>query len=102
MQWFAKSAAEVYALDYFGIIIVMSLLECVVPRRNVGATLRLRWISNFGLTIISTIAIRALFPFVGVAWAVLCHERGWGLFNHMPAPASLVFVATLLVLDLTA
>ena len=102
MQWLVKSASDVYALDYFGIIIVMSLLEYAVPRREAGTTLRLRWVSNFGIAIISTIVIRALFPLVGVGWASLCRERGWGLFNHLAVPAWLPFVVTLFALDLGA
>src|SRR5678816_9735 len=102
MQWFVKSASEVYAVDYFGIIIMVSLLEYVVPRREVGPTLRLRWVSNFGVSIIGTFAIRAIFPLVGVGWATLCRERGWGLFNHLAAPVWLTFATTFLLLDLGA
>src|SRR5262249_30941132 len=102
MHWLVKSAADVYALDYFGIIIVVSLLEYAVPRREPGATLRLRWVSNFAISILSTIAIRVVFPLASVGWATLCRERGWGLFNLFTAPAGLSFVLTLFVLDLAA
>jgi sterol desaturase/sphingolipid hydroxylase (fatty acid hydroxylase superfamily) len=102
MHWSVNSASDVYALDYFGIIIVMSLLEYVVPRREASSTLRLRWVSNFGISIISTIAIRFLFPLVGAGWATLCRERGWGLFNQFATPAWLPFVLTFFVLDLGA
>jgi sterol desaturase/sphingolipid hydroxylase (fatty acid hydroxylase superfamily) len=102
MHWLVKSASDVYALDYFGIIIVMSLLEYAIPRREAGITLRLRWVSNFGISIISTIALRLLFPLVGVGWATLCRERGWGLFNQFASPAGLPFVLTFFVLDLGA
>jgi sterol desaturase/sphingolipid hydroxylase (fatty acid hydroxylase superfamily) len=94
--------SELYAVDYFGIIILVSLLEYVIPRREVGPTLRLRWVSNFGISIICTIATRAVFPLIGVGWATLCRERGWGIFNHLAAPAWLTFTTTLLVLDLGA
>jgi sterol desaturase/sphingolipid hydroxylase (fatty acid hydroxylase superfamily) len=94
--------SELYAIDYFGVIIMVSLLEYVVPRREAGLTLRLRWVSNFGVSVISTIAIRAIFPLVGVGWATLCIERGWGLFNHLAAPVWLTFATTFLLLDLGA
>jgi sterol desaturase/sphingolipid hydroxylase (fatty acid hydroxylase superfamily) len=94
--------SELYAVDYFGIIIMVSLLEYVVPRREIGPTLRLRWVSNFGVSIIGTIAIRAIFPLVGVGWATLCSERGWGLFNSLAAPVWLTFATTFLLLDLGA
>jgi sterol desaturase/sphingolipid hydroxylase (fatty acid hydroxylase superfamily) len=102
MHGLVKSAADVYALVYFGIIIVVSLLEYAVPRREPGITLRLRWVSNFGISILSTIALRVLFPLATVGWASLCRERGWGLFNVLAAPARLSFVVTLVVLDFGA
>jgi sterol desaturase/sphingolipid hydroxylase (fatty acid hydroxylase superfamily) len=94
--------SELYAVDYFAIIILVSLLEYVVPRREVGPTLRLRWVSNFGISIISTYATRAVFPLIGVGCATLCRERGWGLFNHLAVPAWLTFTTTSFVLDLGA
>jgi sterol desaturase/sphingolipid hydroxylase (fatty acid hydroxylase superfamily) len=60
---------------------------------------RLRWLSNFGISILSAAIVRALFPFVGVAWAVYCAERGWGLFNHVIWPASLTVVLGIAWLD---
>ena len=102
MQWLVKSASDVYAVDYFGIIIVVSLLEYVVPRREPATTMRLRWVSNFGVSIIGTFAIKALFPLATVGWAAFCRDRGWGLFNQLAVPAWLTFIVTLVVLDLGA
>jgi sterol desaturase/sphingolipid hydroxylase (fatty acid hydroxylase superfamily) len=102
MEAFLKHASEVYAVDYFGIIIVVSLLECVVPRRAVGDTLRLRWLNNFGISILGSVLIRALFPVLGLAGAIVSSQRGWGLFNQVGLPAWLTFVLTLVVLDLVA
>jgi sterol desaturase/sphingolipid hydroxylase (fatty acid hydroxylase superfamily) len=102
MDALLKRASEVYALDYFGIIIVVSLLECVVPRRHAGGTLRRRWLSNFGIAVIGAVVIRSLFPVVGVGWAMLCGERGWGLFNRIASPAWLTAVVAVAALDLVA
>jgi sterol desaturase/sphingolipid hydroxylase (fatty acid hydroxylase superfamily) len=100
MHGLLKSASDVYALDYFGIIIVMSMLEYALPLREPGSTLRLRWVSNFAISILSTIATRLVLPLVEVGWASLCRERGWGLLNQFATPPWLSFVLTLLVLDL--
>jgi sterol desaturase/sphingolipid hydroxylase (fatty acid hydroxylase superfamily) len=102
MEAFLEHASDVYAVDYFGIIIVVALLECVVPRRAAGDTLRLRWAGNFGLTIIGSILVRSLFPVAAIGWATFCQQRGWGLFNRFPAAAWLEFCVTLLALDVTA
>jgi sterol desaturase/sphingolipid hydroxylase (fatty acid hydroxylase superfamily) len=91
---------KTYAYYYFGVIILVSLLECVVPRRKLGDALRLRWLSNFGIAFIDTLFLRLLFPIAGIAWAVYCAERGWGVFNQIPAPAWLTLAVALLALDL--
>ncbi len=91
---------KTYAYYYFGIIILVSLLECVIPRRNPGDAVRLRWPSNFGITLIDTLFLRLLFPVAGFGWAIYCSERGWGLFNQISAPSWLTLAVTVLALDL--
>jgi len=93
-------ASQVYAFVYFGIIILVSLLECVVPRRGAGSALRMRWLSNFGITIVDSAFLRLLFPVAGFGWAIYCSGRGWGLFNQVSAPSWLTLVVALLALDL--
>jgi sterol desaturase/sphingolipid hydroxylase (fatty acid hydroxylase superfamily) len=100
METFLRHASQAYAFSYFGVMIVIALLECVVPRRAPGDTLSLRWFGNIAITILDTLVVRALFPILGIAWAVLCHERGWGLFNRVAWSPALEFVLTVLGLDL--
>src|SRR5687767_6885697 len=100
MDALLNHASQAYALSYFGVVIVIALLECVVPRRTPGDTLALRWFGNVALTVLDTIVVRVLFPIAGLAWAVLCSERGWGLFNSVGWPSPVEFVLTIVVLDL--
>ena len=99
MEEFLAHAAQVNALNYFGVLILVALIECVVPRRGPGDTLALRWFGNATMAVLGTIMVRSLFPILGLAWAVLCHERGWGLFNRIDLPSALEFVLTVLALD---
>jgi sterol desaturase/sphingolipid hydroxylase (fatty acid hydroxylase superfamily) len=92
-------ASRLYAIDYFGIIIVMSLLECVAPRRAPGGTLRLRWFGNISISVLDTLLLRSLFPLVELGWAVSCQARGWGWLNHAALPTWFAFGVTLVVLD---
>ena len=91
-----------YAVVYFGVVIVMSLLEGVVPRRTAGDTVRRRWFGNFAVAIGNAVLVRAFFPFVGVAAGVISQQRGWGLFNQVTVPSWVALIATLLTLDLVA
>jgi len=99
MEDFLNHASQVHAYNYFGVLIVIALLECVVPRREPGDTLALRWFGNAAMTVLGTIMVRTLFPIIGIAWAVLCHERGWGLLNQVSLPAIVEFGLTILALD---
>ena len=100
MEAFLNRANEVYAVEYFGVIIALALLEWVVPRRPAGDTLRQRWIGNVGIAIVDTILVRSLFPIIGLGFAILCSERGWGLFNQFAVPRWAAFVLTIVALDL--
>jgi sterol desaturase/sphingolipid hydroxylase (fatty acid hydroxylase superfamily) len=77
-----EHASQAYAAAYFGIMIVISLLEWVVPRRKAGDALMLRWAGNVGISFVNTLLIRTVFPLAAIAWAGLCAERGWGLLNR--------------------
>jgi sterol desaturase/sphingolipid hydroxylase (fatty acid hydroxylase superfamily) len=102
MEAFLKHASQAYAVDYFGVVIVLALLECVVPRRASTDALKLRWFGNFAVTILDMIVVRVAFPMAAVAWAVFCSERGWGLFNQWAGPTWLEFGLTILALDAVA
>jgi sterol desaturase/sphingolipid hydroxylase (fatty acid hydroxylase superfamily) len=94
-----QRAAEVYAFVYFGTIIAVSLLEWAIPLRPFSDGVRLRWLSNFGISILNAFIVRALFPLLGVGWAAYCAERGWGLFNSVAGPAWLSVAVSIVWLD---
>lgn len=86
MEALLRNGAQAYAFTYFGVILVVALLEMVRPRRAPGEALRLRWFGNFSLTILGSVLVRVLFPVAGVGWAVFCEERGLGLLLHAVWP----------------
>jgi len=100
MDSLLNHASQAYGVVYFGAVIVIALLECVVPRRVPGDTLALRWFGNVAITVVDTIVTRALFPIAALGWSIVCSERGWGLFNALAWPAWLEFPLTILLLDL--
>jgi len=75
MEDFLNHASQVHAYSYFGVLIVIALLECVVPRREPGDTLALRWFGNAAMTVLGTIYLqrtvmgRHIFAFGGNAEA---------------------------------
>jgi sterol desaturase/sphingolipid hydroxylase (fatty acid hydroxylase superfamily) len=102
MEGLFARASEIYAIDYFGAIIVVALLESIVPRRGAGDTLRLRWTSNFGIAILGTVIMKTVFPAFGLLGAALSRQYGIGLLNYVTLPQWLGVVVTVLTLDLMA
>ena len=94
-------ASDANAFSYFGVFIVIALCECMVPRRQPGDALPLRWFGNVALSILNTLLARALFPILGMGFAVVCEQHGWGLLNNLRWPAWVEFTITILVMDLT-
>jgi len=95
-----KRGSELYAIVYFGAIILVALLEHVQPRRRPGETLGQRWVGNFSLTILGAVLVRAIFPVVGVGWAIVCEERGLGLLNQVRWSWWVELALTIVCIDL--
>jgi len=102
MEGLLARASEIYAVDYFGAIIVVALLECIVPRRAAGDALKLRWTSNFGIAILGSVVMKAVFPAFGLLGAALSQQYGVGLMNFIALPQWMGIVVTVLTLDLVA
>ena len=102
MEGLLARASEIYAVDYFGAIVVVALLECIVPRRAAGDALTLRWTSNFGLAILATFLMKTVFPAFGLLGAALSRQYGVGLLNYVTLPQWIGLLVTILTLDLVA
>ena len=101
MDALLKNGAEIYAVAYFGAILVVALVEWMLPRRAASDLVRVRWLGNFGLTVLGSVLVRLLFPIAGVGWAIFCRERGLGLLNHVGWPAWIAFPLTIVLIDLS-
>jgi len=102
MDLLRSRGSDVFAVAYFGTIILLSVVESSVPRRRPGDPLRLRWFGNFALAFIGIAVVKLAFPVVGVTFAAFCETRGWGLFHHIAVPLPAQFAITILVLDVAA
>ena len=54
---------------------------------------------NVGVALLDALVLRLLFPAAGVAWAVACDARGWGVFNQATIPAWSGIVVSIAALD---
>ncbi len=85
---------------FFGILILMILWEMAIPRRPLTASRRTRWLSNLGLVLIDSIAVRLAFPAGLAGVALLARQRGWGIFNVLEFPYLPKIILGILALDL--
>lgn len=96
---FVAQAAAIYAYGYFGVLLALSVLEWVLPRRGAGVSLGTRWTGNVSLAIVDSIVLRLLLPVSGVVWAVVCAQRGWGLLQGVDLPTWAACLVSLAALD---
>jgi sterol desaturase/sphingolipid hydroxylase (fatty acid hydroxylase superfamily) len=84
---------------FFGVLLSMAVWEAIAPRRPLSVGKGWRWLSNLGMMVVNTIAVRVVFALGVVCVAVVAQERGWGGFNNVPFPSWLAVLLSVLALD---
>ncbi len=100
-ELFLQYEAVIRPGAFFGIFALLALWEIRSPRRKLLKLRRFRWISNFGLIVISTILVRFIFPTAAVGLAILAEKNKWGLLYYLDLPEYLHFVLAFILLDLS-
>jgi len=85
---------------FIGILFIMFLWEIMAPRRSLITSKGKRWVTNLGLVLIDSIAVRLVFPAALIGFASLFQQRGWGLFNLFGLSYLSNIVFGVLILDL--
>ena len=85
---------------FSGVFVAMAISELIAPRRPRTIGRRTRWPSNFGIVVVDTLLVRAVFPMSALGLALLADARGWGLFHLVELPTWIVLVASVVLLDL--
>lgn len=87
---------------FLGLFAVFAALEAFAPRRDRVQTRKARWFTNLSITVLDTLALRALalaLPFLAVGAALDAGRMGWGLFNSLNWPIWIEVVLAILILD---
>ena len=96
------SEALIRLVVFAGLFALFAALETLAPRHDRVQPRAGRWITNLSMTLINTLALRALgiaLPFLAVGAAVDAWSQGWGLLNQVAWPLWVEIVLALLVLD---
>ncbi len=78
---------------------LVALGERALPRKLHEGTRTVRWGINLSFLILDSLIVRVLFPVLPVAMAMICEQRGWGLFHLLQLPVWGAWVGGVLVLD---
>ncbi len=87
---------------FLGLFSGFAALESLVPKRARVQPRAGRWFTNLSITILNTLALRALsvaLPFLAVGAAVDAWSHGWGLLNRVAWPLWVEVLLAILVLD---
>lgn len=84
---------------FVSLLVIFGLWEWYAPRRAMTARRAIRWASNLGLVVLSSIAVPLVLPIASLVVAALAVDRGWGLFNNVDWPYALTFVLSVVLLD---
>lgn len=98
-QWIVSNEAVARLSFFLAIFFVMALWELVLPKRPQRFGRIKRWPANLGIIIIDAIAVRLLVPILPAAFALVCQQNGWGLFNLYPVPVWLNVIGTIIIFD---
>jgi sterol desaturase/sphingolipid hydroxylase (fatty acid hydroxylase superfamily) len=88
---------------FLGLFALFAGLEALVPRRARNLTRGRRWPTNLAITVLNTVALRALavlVPLLAIGAALDAQAQGWGLLNRLDWPGWLELVLAVLILDL--
>ena len=99
-EFLIQHVHQIHIYEMVGMGILISLLECIIPLRPAADTLKLRWVGNLALMILSFLIVGIALPMFGYGWASYCEEHGWGLFHHFRVPGWFNAIVTFLALDL--
>ncbi len=87
-------------LVFLMFIISLALLEVYLPRRSPIKNANDRRLTNLGLMLIDTVAIRLLIPLAAFEVANYAAANNIGLLNYLTVPAMLNILITIIVFDL--
>ncbi|TNF20986.1 MAG: sterol desaturase family protein [Rhodobacteraceae bacterium] len=87
---------------FLGLFVLFAGLEAWAPRRMRRRARTRRWVTNWAISLIDVLVLRALalgLPLLAVGAALDAGAQGWGLFNRLDWPAGLEIVLAVLVFD---
>ena len=84
----------------FGSLVVLELTHPRLEREEMAGALKSRrWLTNLSMVVISSVALRFLFPLAAVGTALWAQGAGVGLFNNLAVPGLVAGLIVFVALD---
>ena len=96
---FGLSEATIRLIAFLAIFFTMAGWEIWSPRRQLSQSKGLRWLTNLGMLVVSSLLVRVLFPAAAVGAAVAAEQNGWGLFHLWAVNPLVAGVIAFVLLD---
>jgi sterol desaturase/sphingolipid hydroxylase (fatty acid hydroxylase superfamily) len=87
---------------FLGLFALFATAEALAPRRARTQPRSTRWLTNWSITVLNTLALRAMaigLPLLAVGAAVDAGAQGWGLLNRVDLPAWAEIAGAILFFD---
>jgi len=94
------SEATIRLSVFLGMLILMSVAEALIPAMDRTQPRPRRWVTNLGIVVLDTLAVRFLFPIIAVGAALWAQQQGVGLFNYIDIPAWSAALVAIILLDI--
>ncbi|AKI02323.1 sterol desaturase [Hoeflea sp. IMCC20628] len=103
MTLFGLSEPVIRLLAFSTIFITLAVIELLAPRLEReemrGALKSRRWVTNLAMVVLSSVALRIVFPLAAVGTALWAQSQGIGLFPLLGLPLWLVAILAFVILD---
>ena len=86
---------------FFGIFVLIAVLEILRPRRALTTSKTSRWFVNLVMVVLNPFSVRLVFPVLPVGMALLAEEQHWGLLYSMGLPHWVKVAVAVILLDLS-
>ena len=98
-NWLIENETNLRLTIFFGVLLVMAVLELVIPQRKLLYSKGTRWANNLLLVALNSVLLRFLAPIMATGAAVLAAEKDMGLFNLLDLPYQLEIFLMVALLD---
>jgi sterol desaturase/sphingolipid hydroxylase (fatty acid hydroxylase superfamily) len=100
---FGYSEPAIRLACFAAVFLVLALFEILSPRLERdefrGALKSKRWLANISILVISSLALRVIFPLAAVGAAVWASDKGYGILPRLGMPEWLAGITAFVLLD---